>query len=71
MQKLEEDILKSKSLPLDVESEAKTDVPGEPMETAVDKEDDRESEEKDDGGSIYETETTESEMESDEEKRTG
>ena len=73
MQKLEEDILKSKSLPLDVESKAKTDVPGEPMETAGDKEDDRESEEKDDGGSIYETETetTESEMESDVEKRTG
>ena len=73
MQKLEDDILKSKSLPLDVESEARADVSEEPMETEESNEDGHESKEKDDGGSVYETEaeTTESEVESDVEKRTG
>ena len=65
--------MKSKSLPLDVESEARTDASEEPMETKESNEDDHESKEKDDGGSVYETEpeTTELEMESDVEKRTG
>ena len=62
-----------KGLPLDVESEARTDVSDEPMEIEESNEDDHESKEKDDGGSVYEpeTETTESEMESNVEKRTG
>ena len=73
MQKLEDEILKSKSLPLDVELEARADVSEEPMETEESNKDDHESKEKDDGGSVYETETeiTESEVESDVEKRTG
>ena len=73
MQKLEEDILKSKNLPLDVESEARTDVSDEPMETEESNEDDHELKEKDDGGSVYETQTgtTELEMENDVQKRTG
>ena len=68
--------MKTKSLPLDVESEARTDISDEPMETDDDKEDhDGESEEKDDGGSVYEreteTENTASGMESDVDTRIG